>query len=151
MKCNPRTPTYWTKNEVIQFLNANKNSPLFELYLLALNTGMRRGELLGLRWDKVDLNDGRIEIARTRDRYELKETTKTRKIRYIFIRPEIVEVLRRHKERELNKQYVFVLPDGRPINIHHLSERTFKADIRHAGVKVIRFHDLRTTFCYDRK
>lgn len=146
VKTNPRIPTFWTVEEVKQFLNANKDSPLYELYLLALNTGMRRGELLGLCWDKIDLAQGRIEISRTRDRYGLKETTKTRRVRYIFIRPEIVEVMKRYKEEERHEKFVFAFPDGKLVNIHHISDRAFKRAITRAGVKKIRFHDLRTTY-----
>ena len=76
----PRSLSYWMPEDVQKFLAANKDDQHHLLYALALNTGMRRGELLGLCWDKVNLAEKRIEIARTRDGYGHRGTTKTRMI-----------------------------------------------------------------------
>ena len=66
IKVPPRQETYWLPHEIQQFLNANKDSELYELYLVALNSGLRRGKLLGLCWDKVD-----FAIGKTSDRSPL--------------------------------------------------------------------------------
>lgn len=77
LKEPPRNETYWTKHEISQFLRANLNDVNYGLYVVALNSGMRRGELAGLCWDRIDFERNQIEVSRTRDRYGLHETTKT--------------------------------------------------------------------------
>ena len=85
LKVPPRALRYWLPEQVERFLQANRNDPYYPLYVLALNTGLRRGELLGLCWDKVDLKARRLEISRIRDRYGLKDTTKTGAVRHVLL------------------------------------------------------------------
>ena len=76
MKEPPRSLNYWMPEQIQQFLQANKGNHYCPLYTFALNTGMRIGEILGLCWDKVNLEEKRIEIARIRNAEGLRETTK---------------------------------------------------------------------------
>jgi integrase len=65
----PKRPDHFMSAEEIEkFLEANRNDPHYWLFVTAMNTGMRRGELAGLLWDRVDFEKGSIPITRLRDR-----------------------------------------------------------------------------------
>ncbi len=146
IKAQPRSLTYWMPHEIEKFLSSNVDHPFYPLFVVALNTGMRRGELAGLCWDKVNLDERRIEIARIRDRYGLRDTTKTGVIRHIPLNASAWEVLKELSHNKRHPRLVFALENGEPIDAHHLSERHFKKAIGLAGVPKIRFHDLRTSY-----
>jgi integrase len=93
LKEHPRSETYWSKLEISQFLRASLNDPNYALYVVALNTGMRKGELAGLCWDRIDFERNQIDVSRTRDRHDLYETTKTCSRRYVPMNMEARRVL----------------------------------------------------------
>ena len=146
VKMKPRSLSYWLPEEVARFLSANEGSPLHPLFVVALNTGMRRGELAGLCWDKVNLGDGRIEVARIRDRYGLRDTTKTGTIRYLPINAPTRKTLEGLSRNKGHLRFVFTRAAGKPVDAHHMSERHFQKAVERAGLPKIRFHDLRTTY-----
>ncbi|MDA8793765.1 site-specific integrase [Bacteriovoracaceae bacterium] len=137
---------FWTKAEVDRFLNLTIGSELYALYLVALNTGMRKAELLGLKWDCIDLNSRIITIKRLRDRYGLKDRTKTNQIRKIGMNDTVFAALKNLRKRCLSLDFVFVLSTGSIIPYQHLSDRYFAQDIKQAGVRKINFKDLRSTY-----
>ena len=146
IKREPRSLTYWLPDEIEHFLSENLDNPFYPLFVVALNTGMRRGELMGLCWDKVNLDQKWIEISRIRDRYGLRETTKTGKIRHIPLNKETWKVLKNLFEKRYHDDFVFTLSDGSLPDANHFSNRQFKNAIKKSGVRRIRFHDLRTTY-----
>lgn len=136
---------YWTAPEIRQFLNASNSDPLHYLYVVALNTGMRRGEICALKWDRVDFIRNQIIVSRTLGRYGLSETTKTGRKRYVPISPVVRNVLEKLL-REQKSEFVFCDKEGINVDAHHLY-RYFQNSQKRAGFsKVIRFHDLRHTF-----
>lgn len=136
---------YWTGAEIRQFLTANASDPLYPLFLAALNTGLRRGELCGLKWDRVDLVGKRLTISRSLCRYGLRETTKSGKKRVIGINDPLQRCLSRLWSAQRGS-FLFSQPNGEALNVCHL-DRHFKAAQKRAGIaNVIRFHDLRHTF-----
>jgi integrase len=170
---NPATavkaPTPTTKEmhplsaeEARRLLEAARGDRLEALYVLAIHTGMRRGELLGLKWSDVDLENARINIRRTLTRTDNgKRVTlgdpKTRKSRRaIRLTPQAIEALRSHLERQLreiveagdlygDQGLVFTTEVGTPINPSNLRQRSFAPLLKKAGLPRIRFHDLRHT------
>jgi len=112
---NVKAPTPSTKemhplsaDEARQLLEAARDDRLEALYVLALHTGMRRGELLGLKWDDVDLDNETIRVRRTLTRkgtgYVLGEP-KTRKSRRIIrLTTRAVEALSSHRTRRLEEK-----------------------------------------------
>lgn len=139
---------YWDASEVSQFLLASRSDPNYALYATAVNTGMRRGELCGLRWSAVDFKNGNLEISHIRDRFGGRDTTKTKKRRVIPMTMEVRRILLEYKKSRIasaDHDYVFCRPDGAPINPQHFY-RVFGAAQRRAGMsKRITFHDLRHT------
>lgn len=150
----------WTAAELRQFLAATEQ-PNFALWRLASNTGMRRGELLGLRWSDVDLEAGRLSVRQQLVRAGKQVAfgppkTKAGR-RSITLDGVTVDVLRSHRARQneegrlrLGTGYrsdldlVFARPDGSPTDPDVISQQ-FEAATRRASVKRIRLHDLRHT------
>jgi integrase len=123
---------------------------------------MRRGELLGLKWSDVDLENMRLSIRRTLTRTEngkrvaLGEPKTRRSRRTISLTREAVKALRRHLERQLgeieargdlyeDQGLVFTTEVGTPINPSNLRQRSLAPLLKKAGLPHIRFHDLRHT------
>ena len=150
----------WSAGELAGFLERAAVDRLHPLFRLAAFTGMRRSELLGLRWPDVDLEAATVSVRRTRTRvsYEMSEAarTKTRAgTRVIDIDPTTVAVLRRWANAQKAERlawgpgytdsgYVFTAEDGRPVHADHVAQR-FSRLVKAAGVPVIRFHDVRHT------
>ena len=146
LKEPPRSLDYWLPEQVEAFLATNEYDHHYPVYALALNTGMRRGELMGLCWDRVNLKERMIEISRIRDRHELKETTKTGAVRHIPLNDAAWAVLDELSRNKGDSPFVFLNKNGSPTDVAYLSDGLFKKAIKRAGVPMIRFHDLRTTY-----
>ena len=120
------------------------------MFLLELSTGMRRGEILGLKWTDLNLADGSLRISRqvvTAGNELIVQQPKTKSsIRTILLPPYMVEVLAKMKEKK-TCDWMFPSPvkEGEPRNPTSLLHR-FKLILQRSGCKDIRFHDLRHTF-----
>jgi integrase len=133
---------------------------LTALYVLAIHTGLRQGELLGLKWDDVDLEDGSLQVRRTlaitKNGPVLTSPKTTGSRRSVKLTSKAIEALKRHLERQLGEidrigslwsenGLIFASEKGEPINRHNLTRRSFKPLLKRAGLPQIRFHDLRHT------
>ena len=145
IKERPKSLNYWLPEQVKRFLKANSDNPLHPMFVVALNTGLRRGELLGLCWDKVNLKKKWIEVARIRDRYGLRDTTKTGTVRYVPLNDAACKALRKLSQNRKDERLVFTLNGAIP-SVGHLSNYCFHKALETADVPKIRFHDLRTTY-----
>lgn len=128
------------------FFEEAKRSGVFELYYIDLATGLRRGELLGLKWSDIDLDKGIIHVRRQilRQNGKVVEAPLKTKNSYrnIAIGADAIEVLRGVEQKD---EYVFPSPYGGPMSpdsVLHMLQRVLKR----AGLERIRFHDLRHTF-----
>ena len=133
-----------------KFFDEAKNSGVFELYYTELATGLRRGELLGLKWTDIDFNANSIYIQRqiTRTDGEVKESPLKTKNAYrqIIVPPEVTEILKQKKERENGfSEYVFSSPTGGPISPDSVLKMLHRV-LKRAGLEKVRFHALRHTF-----
>jgi integrase len=129
------------------FYVCDKDDPLYDLYVVTLNTGMRLGEILGLLWDKEDFVNGQIVVSRSLGRSSLKQTTKTHKSRFIPMNDKVKTILQKRFKVRINDQFVFTESDGNHLDYNHVTERHFMVAQREVGLsKIIRFHDLRHTF-----
>ena len=156
----PRTTMQpFTREEAVRFLRAVRGSRFEALFVLAITTGMRRGELLGLRWQDVDLERARVRVSRSYvawssrgggDTYVEPKSAGSR--RAIDLTPTAVEALSRHERRTKGSglwgqdRPVFSSGSGdTPVNPGNLTSRHFKPILGRAGLPDIRFHDLRHT------
>jgi integrase len=147
------------KNEMTTLINAAKGVGLYVPVLVAVTTGMRRGELLALRWSDIDLRAGALtvnqSIERIKGRVEFK-SPKTRTSRRTITLPAItVGALRKHYRVQLEERLklglgrdprglVFARPDGQPMDADTLS-KAFRRLVASAKVTPITFHGLRHT------
>lgn len=142
----------WSAAEVRLFLDRCDTDDNRALWRLALQTGMRRGELLGLRWPDVDLDASRLsvqqQLVRADDQVVFGPPKTKAGRRSISLDSGTVIALRAHKLRQsplsASKDLVFARGDGRPHDPDVISQQ-FAAAGRRAGVKRIRLHDCRHT------
>lgn len=155
----------YEQEEVKQLLSsAKENNPDIYLFLmLVLNTGCRKGEILGLTWDKVDFEAMTIEIAQSRtgnrsaQTHKLKETKTRSSNRIIRINEELCNLLKeeyrsqQENRKIFGKQYIddydLVIRriDGGMPSPNHINDKVYRA-MKKAGLEKITVHDLRHTF-----
>ena len=122
---------------LLKAAKANRSKSMYPIVVLALSTGMRQGEILGLRWHEIDFDAGNITLT--------KERTKTSKRRVVPLVGHAMEVLREwSRVREIDTDLVFPgrrRPNGdrKPLNIRV----TWGNILREAGIEDYRFHDNR--------
>ena len=112
------------------------------MFLVALRTGLRQSELLGLRWEDVDLKAGRLVVRQAIVRGRI-GTPKSGKPREVPLSSETVRALKEH--RHLRGQYVFSYDDGEPLQKTCL-RRPLPAACKKAGLRNVGWHVLRHTF-----
>ena len=142
------------------FLSAVSEDRMEALYVLAITTGMRRGELLALRWRDVNLDAGtaqvRATMQRVGDHLTFSEPKTTQSRRLVSLTTTGVAALRRHRVTQAAERLrmgaawddidlVFPNEIGRPLEGSNLLRRSFFPILRRAGLPRIRFHDLRHT------
>lgn len=147
-----------TAEEAQKLIEASQDDRHGALYVLALSTGMRQGELLALRWRDVDLDAGYLYVNGTLQRTEDGLTIAAPKTagsrRSVMLSTLATGALRKHRVRQNaerllmgenweNNNFVFANEVGRPIEATNLLRRSFKPLLRQAGLPAIRFHDLR--------
>jgi integrase len=133
------------------------------LYVLAIPTSLRQGELLGLKWDDVDLEDGSLQVRRTLaitksgPVFTFLKTTGSR--RSVKLTSKATEALKSHLERQLAQidrvgslwspgdadGLIFASEPGEPLDRRAVTKLKFKPLLKRAGLPEIRFHDLRHT------
>ena len=130
------------------FLQEAKATGVYEMYYIELATGLRRGELLGLKWQDIDWKNGVIKVRRQVARVDgqIKEAPLKTKNSYrtVTISQQAIEVLKEQKKKA-NDTYVFPSPKGGPISPDSVNNM-LKRVLERAGIPKVRFHDLRHTF-----
>lgn len=138
-----------TSDQLAAFFREAKASGVFELYYMELATGLRRGELLGLKWEDIDFAQGVLRVRRQVARIDGEVMEAPLKTKNSYRTPSVAEealkLLQVQKEQASNSDYVFPSPIGGPISpdsVLHMLHRVLKR----AGLPKVRFHDLRHTF-----
>ena len=130
------------------FLQEAKATGVYEMYYIELATGLRRGELLGLKWTDIDWKNGTIKVRRQVARVDgqiVEAPLKTKNsYRTVTISHQAIEVLKVQKAKT-HDQYVFASPNGGPISPDSVNNM-LKRVLERAGIPKVRFHDLRHTF-----
>ncbi len=138
-----------TADQLQSFLREAKESGVYELYYIELATGLRRGELIGLKWEDIDLEGGTIRVRRQVARINGQITEAPLKTKNSYrplpLAEGTVAVLKEQKKKAGNSPWVFPSPTGGPMSpdsVLHMLHRVLKR----AGLPKVRFHDLRYTF-----
>jgi integrase len=148
----------WTAEQARRFLAEVDDDPHRAVWHLALGTGARRAELLGLRWSDVDLDVGQVLIRRALtvvDGVARLLGVKTSRPRTVAIAPSVVDALARERDRQEQARraaagwedrwgLVFTTDTGAPVDPYRLTV-AFRERVREASVPVVRLHDLRHT------
>ena len=145
-------------DQITHLLEAARSDRLEALYVLALTTGLRQGELLGLRWADIDIDARRLtvrqQVQRTRAGWVFTEPKTTKSRRNVVLPAVATDALARHRVRQIEEQLragaswqsldlVFTSRLGGPIEKQNLARRSFQPLLAGAGLPKIRFHDLR--------
>jgi len=150
----------WSEEEINRFLEAARGTPYYALFYTAIFTGMRRSELLALRWQDVDFILSQVYVSRSlhqlRDGSFIFRAPKTAKgRRAVALPPSAILVLRDHYEKQRRDRavlretlkdddLVFGEADGRPMRPNRIT-RAWPMLAASVGLKVIRLHDARHT------
>ncbi|MGW6290250.1 site-specific integrase [Streptomyces sp. NPDC055107] len=146
----------WNLEETTTFLEAARKDPLYAAFVLAVALGLRRGEVLGLRWSDIDLERRTLTVRNQIQRVQKElyaDSTKNRRTRAIPVPLMCVAPLRWQRLRQTKQRsdagqawhesdYVFTTKTGRTIEPRNLS-RSFERITEDAGLRRIRLHDAR--------
>jgi integrase len=149
-----------TPEQVRMLFGAAKGDRLEALYVMAVTTGLRQGELLGLKWDDVEVEAGTLQVRRTLTTAKggpVLSAPKTKASRRtVKLSQTALEALRSHLERQLDEidrvgslwcenGLIFASEVGEPLDRRDITTHRFKPLLRRSGLPKIRFHDLRHT------
>lgn len=151
----------YSAEQVGLLLQFAQEEDYYMLFLAEVYTGLRRGELLGLWWSDIDLEDGLVRVNRQLQRHKgnglifVPEPKTQKGRRPIRIPKWLCEEFKKHKAKQAesklvlgqaykNPQVVFATKKGRPLDPRYIL-RVYKRILKKAGLPDIRFHDLRHT------
>ena len=150
----------WGEDDIIRFLESAKNSPYYVLFYAALFTGMRRSELLALRWQDVDFIFSQVYVSRSlhvlkggKVVFKSPKTASGR--RTVALPPSAILLLEEHKEKQALDRAMLGIPlkdddlvfshlEGKPLLPNTVTHAWIKL-VRRTGLKCIRLHDARHT------
>ena len=150
----------WTADELSRFLDFVTEDRLYAAWVLAATTGMRRGEVLGLRWSDVDLEAPRLSVRQTlvsvayETKFSAPKTARSR--RSVSLDATTVAALRAHRKRQLEERMawgpayqdsglVITREDGTFVHPDRFTQM-FDKHVKHSALSRIRLHDLRHTY-----
>ena len=147
---HPKEMQVLTQEEMQRLLIQAKENDCYELLLLELSTGLRRGELLALRWDDLDFQTGALRVERQVQRVKgslavTQPKTKSSS-RSIILPAPVLEILKNHRQG-INSPWMFPSPrkENSPLDPAAVRKK-LAIVLARAGCKHVRFHDLRHTF-----
>ncbi|MFF1321201.1 tyrosine-type recombinase/integrase [Streptomyces chartreusis] len=146
----------WTLNETLDFLAASRKDPLYAAFVLAIAMGLRRGEIVGLRWSDLDLDNRVLYVRQQTQRRRgvlYDDDPKSRRRRAVPLPALCIAPLRWHRMRQATARikagekwhqsdYVFATRTGRQVEPRNIY-RSFTRVAESAGLRVIRLHDAR--------
>lgn len=156
-----KTPQIWEPEQIKQFLDTIQTQRIYPIFYVAFTTGMRKGEILGLRWQDFDGQALTIQQAITTvaGKWHITEPKTQAANRVIPLPPDTIEVLREHRKTQAAQKaqalqdgriweehgLIFTTATGKPIHPRDLGVY-WTQGIRKAGLPHIRIHDIRHTF-----
>ena len=139
-----------TREEIQRFLIHAKAEGYFELFLLELTTGLRRGELLALQWTDLDVENRTLAVTKQVNRINgelVVSPPKTRNsVRTLALPQQAVDLLIAEHQKHSRNPYMFPSPKTGTMYDPDAFRRTHDKILKAIGAEHIRFHDLRHTF-----
>jgi integrase len=136
-----------TQDQMRSLLDAARADKLEALYVLAITTGMRQGELLGLQWKDIDLEEGTLRVNRSVYEGVVSPPKTNAGRRTIRLSKLAIATLRNHRVKSAKSrisEWVFPNAKGTTIGHQNLHNRSWKPLLRRAGLPhSVRFHDMR--------
>ena len=135
-------------DQIKAFIEAEPDQEYRVLYLTAIMTGARQGEILGLQWSDLDIDRKQLHIRRTFNHGRYFEPKTKGSIRKIDVAPVLLKELLAWKLASGGRgdDLVFPSSDGTPLICHNMKNRHFFPTLKKAEIAPIRFHDLRHTY-----
>jgi integrase len=138
-----------SRDEITRLLEATP--PHYRTLLAtAILSGLRQGELLGLHWRDVDFDNEVIRVRSALDRKQVDVRPKTpHALRDVVLMPTLAEALQQHRAESHfcePSNYIFTTRVGTPLHWANLASRVLNPALRRAGLRHLRWHDLRHTF-----
>jgi len=148
-----------SSDEISKLLDTTKSTEIYIPVLLAITLGLRRGEILGLKWSDIDWQLKSISIQRTatfyKDEFVLSDVKTQNSNRTLLLADSVISELNIHKDKQRifaenfgagfnSENLVICRADGKPMTSSALNKH-YKAALEQAGLPNIRFHDLRHT------
>jgi integrase len=160
-RCEYKRMSYLSPEDVNHFLNFAKDTPFYVLFYTAIYTGLRRGELLALRWKDIDLDFATLSVVQTLQHipkagYVIKEPKTRQSRRLVDLPTSLAIMLREYKQEQVltfknlwgntitPDNLVFCTIEGKPLPPNGVT-KAFRDLARKAGYRGVRFHDLRHT------
>jgi integrase len=140
--------SFYPPDEVMRLVEHTPGEQDAALFLTAAFTGLRASELRALRWRSVDFAGSLIHVERGFTDEGGEDLPKSYRVRSVPLMPQVALALRKLREREFftaDDELVFVSPTGRFLNYDQLARR-YRATQTRAGLRPLRFHDLRHSF-----
>jgi integrase len=139
--------------QLARFLQTAKPDRLYPLYVMAIDTGMREGELFALAWEDIDFKTGSVMVRRAlkelKGRLWLDDLKTEKSRRRITMSSTSLAELHEHRKRMLAEGHaaapVFCDTEGNHLRRPNVARRSFFKILKKAGLPQMRFHDLRHT------
>ncbi|HET58099.1 MAG TPA: site-specific integrase, partial [Deltaproteobacteria bacterium] len=135
--------------QIRALLEATPGQKYKTLFMTAIMTGARQGEILGLKWSDVDFKTKQIHIRRTFNHQRFFPPKTRESIRAIDCAPSLIQALASWKlvsPQKKDDALVFANEAGEPMNYSNMVQRHFQKALKTASIERIRFHDLRHTY-----
>ena len=140
-----RVPEVWNVEQAQEFLRAVRDHRWYAIYLIALTTGARRGEILGLEWENIDFDRKTVSIQKTvseiRGKPVIGEPKTQRSRRKISLPDIVIDSL---EELGRGTGFIFTTSNGTPVAPRNLLRHYYRV-LGSLDIPTIRFHDLRHT------
>ncbi len=135
-----------TPSEIVRFLNRAKEEGYYELFLLELGTGMRRGEILALKWNDLNFTTGELRIERQVNVFNgeqiISEPKTKASIRTIILPPSLLQILSEYK-KNIDSEWIFPSPlDNTKTKNPSAVRKRLQIMLERARCPKVRFHDL---------
>lgn len=133
-------------NEVKREMDKKSRIQLTNIFMVMIGSGLRSGELIGLKWKDIDFNTETISIKRRIRKGDIDKPKTHSSIRKISVLKETIIGLKRQKELNMDDEWVFVNRDGNPFINSYCVDVSYKKLLSYVGLPTDRLYNLRHTY-----